>query len=134
MSSISFDVQKAVDSVLIVALDALTPPVPVFDHVPHSQPMPFVVFSRVIVTPENLLARKLRRVQIPLTVFSSFRGQEEVQEILQVIDDALDDARLTLSTGHAVRCDLERSDTTRDADGVTYMGSAIYSVLVDTET
>ena len=137
MSSIAFAVQKAVDGVLVAALAGFQAPgtsapgVPVYDHALAGAAYPYVRFGRKILTPENELAAKGGRVQISLTVFSDFRGQEQVDEILACIEDALDDVRLTLDTGHAVRCDLERSDTTQDADGVTYMGSALYAVLVD---
>lgn len=128
--SVEFAVQKAVDAVLQPVLAALTPTVPLFDHVPQGQAFPYVQFSRAIRRPDNLLASKLSRVQIALTVFSNFRGQEQVLGILGAIEDALDDARLTLDTGVAVRCDLESADTARDQDGVTYTGTAIYTVLV----
>lgn len=129
--SVEFAVQKAVDAVLVPVLAALTPKVPLFDHVPQGQGYPFVQFSRVIRTPDNLVASKLSRVQLALTVYSDFRGQEQVLEILGAIETALDDADLVLDTGVAVRCDLERADTVRDQDGVTYTGTALYTVLVN---
>lgn len=91
---------------------------------------PYVRFGRKIRMPDNLLATKMARVQLSLSVFSDFRGQEQVDTILSTIEDVLDDVELVLEPGHAIRCDLERADTTLDADGVTYMGSALYAVLV----
>jgi hypothetical protein len=136
MASLEFEVQKAVDALLIAALSTFTPPgrsapgVPVYDHAPQQAAYPYVRFGRKIKTPENLLAEKMARVQITLTVFSDFHGQEQVDAILARIEDTLDDAELTLAAGTAVRCDLERSDTVVDTDGKTYTGSAIYAVLV----
>jgi hypothetical protein len=129
--SVEFAVQKAMDAVLITALDAMDPPVPIYDDVPEGSAFPFVQFLRVISTADNLVASKMRRVQVAIGVYSTFAGQEEVLNIFGVIEDALDDAELTLDEGVAVRCDLERADTVRDADGKTYTGTAIYSVLVD---
>jgi len=137
MSSIDFAVQKAIDALLVPALASLQAPgmsapgVPVYDHAPAGSAYPYVRYGRKIKTPDNLLAEKMARVQLSISVFSNFRGQEQVDEILARIEDTLDDASLTLATGEAVRCDLERADTTIDADGVTYMGSAIYTVLVN---
>lgn len=128
--SVAFAVQKAVDAVLFPVLAALTPAVSLYDGVPDGATFPFVSFSRSNAVRENLVASNMTRVQITLTVFSEFRGQEQVLTILRAIELALDDAELTLDDGVAVRCDLERADTTLDADGKTYMGSAIYSVLV----
>ena len=136
MASIAFAVQKAVHALLSVELASLqatgmtAPGVPVLDHAPQGQPYPYVRFGRKLTTADNLLAEKMGRVQVSLTVFSDFRGQEQVDEILAAIEAVLDDAVLVLDAGTAVRCDLERSDTTPDTDGVTYMGSAIYAVLV----
>lgn len=131
MSTVAFEVQKAVDAVLLPVLDGLSPSVPLFDHVPDGHGYPFVQFSRAVVTPDNLLSSKVSRVQISLTVYSNFRGQQQVLEILGAIENALDDVNLALDDGSSVRCDLERADTVRDQDGVTYTGTAIYSVLVD---
>jgi hypothetical protein len=129
--AVEFAVQKAIDAVLVPALQVLAPPVPVYDHTPQDQPYPFVEYSRTIRTPDNLAASKMSSVQIALTVYSSYRGKKEVATILGAIEAVLDEATLTLDTGAAVRCDLTRSDIVRDADGVTYMGSALYTVLVD---
>lgn len=137
MSSLSFAVQKAVDRLLVPALASFQAPgmpapgVAVYDQPPANAPYPYVRFGRKIVTPENETAANGARVQITLTVFSDFRGSEQVDEILARIQAVLDDAPLALDAGRSVRCDLERSDTTQDADGVTYIGSAVYAVLVE---
>lgn len=137
MASIEFAVQKAADALLVAALASHTPVsrtepgVPVYDAAPENAPYPYVRFGRQIQTPDDELAAPGKQVQITLTVFSDFRGQEEVLEILSVIEATLDDAALVLDTGEAVRCDLVRADTVIDADGVTYTGSAIYAVLVN---
>jgi len=128
--SVAFAVQKAVDAVLLPVLAGLSPPVALYDDVPTAAAFPYVAFSRSNAVADNLLARKMTRVQISLTVFSDFRGQEQVLQILGAIEAALDDANLTLDTGTAVRCDLERADTVLDQDGETYTGTAIYAVLV----
>jgi hypothetical protein len=130
VASIVFAVQKAVDAAIAAPMAAFSPAVPVFDHAPVNQAFPFVVISRAIGTPDNLLTERITRVQVTLTVFSDFNGQEQCLQILDAIDQVLDEALLTLSDGKSIRCDLERADTVRDADGVTFMGSAIYAVLV----
>lgn len=130
-ASVAFAVQKAVDGVLLPVLAALTPSTPLYDDVPANRAFPYVQFGRVMATPDNLVARKMTRVQLALTVFSDFRGQEQVLEILGAIEAALDDARLTLDLGTAVRCDLDRHDTVRDSDGETYTGTALYTILVE---
>jgi len=130
MASMEFAVQKAIDGKLLPALNALNPPVPLFDHVPPGQTYPYVQFGRIIAIPGDLIDRRDRRVSIPLTVFSDFRGQEQVLEILAVIEAAIDGAELALSEGQLIRCDLDRSDTAQDQDGVTYTGSALFTAHV----
>jgi len=129
MPSIEFAVQKAVDAKLQPVLAAFSPPVPLFDHVPAGAPYPFAQFVRCISMPGDLIDRSDRRVQLALAVYSDFRGQEQVLEILAVIEAALDDAELSLDTGTACRCDLDRADTAQDQDGVTYTGTALYTVV-----
>lgn len=126
----AFSVQKALDAALLPVLAAMSPPVDLVDHAAQDQPYPFVQFGRIMTQPDHELARKVTRVTVPLTVFSQFRGQEQVAAILAAIETALDQQMLTLETGEAVRCDMERADTARDADGVTYIGSAIFTVIV----
>ncbi len=130
MASIAFAVQKAVDARLLPVLAALTPTVPIIDHAPAGQPYPYVQFARCIVMPGDTIERNDQRVQLALAVYSDFRGQEQVLEILAAIEATLDGADLDLATGTAIRCDLDRADTARDQDGATYTGTALYTVLV----
>lgn len=127
----SWAVQQGVFAALEPALAAMTPPVPLIDHAPDKMAMPLVEISRFVQTPDNYLARDATRYRVTFTVWSKYRGQREVQRILDVIRTALDNQPLTLSAGTAVRCDLESADTSRDGDGKTYMGSAIFAVLVE---
>lgn len=128
--SVEFAVQKAIDALLLPVLADLTPTVALVDHAEQGQAYPYVQFSRVIGTPDNLLAANMTRVQVALTIWSNFRGQEQILEIAGAIKAVLDDAVLDLDEGTAVRCDHERTDSVRDQDGVTYIGTALYTVLV----
>lgn len=127
----SWAVQRAVFAKLQPDLAAMTPPVALVDHAPDKLPMPLVEIGRFVQMPDNYLARDATRYRVTFTVWSDKRGQREVQQILDVIRAALDDADITLDAGTCVRCDMESADTSRDADGKTYMGSAIYALLVE---
>lgn len=128
----AFEVQKAFDAVLLPVLAALTPPVALVDAADPGQPYPFVEFSRLIATPGPLVSEPSKTVDVILTVYSQFRGQEQVAGILSAIETALDDQPLALPGVTAVTCTLTRSDTARDADGQTFTGTAIYSVFIAT--
>lgn len=127
----SFAVQTAIYAALQPPLAALTPACALHDHAPENAAFPFVEISRVTRIADNYLAADASRYRVTLTVYSRYRGQKEVLAILDAISAELDDAALTLDAGTAVRCDLEQADTTRDADGLTFMGSAIFSILVE---
>jgi hypothetical protein len=128
--SLPFAVQKAADALLVPALAALTPPVLVYDHAPQNAAYPFVEFVRTTRTADHNVASDVWRIQIAIAVFSDFRGQEQVANILHAISEALDDAALTLETGQCWRIALDRDDIVRDADGVTYTGTALFTAEV----
>lgn len=128
--SLSFAVQKAVYAALVGPLAALSPPTAIVDHAVEDQAFPFVELSRVFLAPDHELAHRYTRYQLALTVFSTYRGQKQVLDILDAIDAALDDATLSLEQGTSVLVTRDRADTARDADGVTYTGSALYTLLV----
>jgi len=128
----AFEVQKAVDAVLLPVLAALDPPVALFDSAPQGQTFPFVEFSRLIVSNGPMLSEKSKTVDVMLTVYSQFRGQEEVVRILAAIEGALDGADIDLDSATAVRCDFVRADTAKDADGMTTTGTAFCTVYITT--
>lgn len=127
----AFDLQKALDARLLPVLAAMTPPVALYDRAPQDAAFPFVEFSRVIGLPANTLAEGMTAYTVTLTVQSDFAGQEQVLAILAAIETALDGEPLTLDAGTAVRVDLDRADTARDQDGRTYIGSALYTALIE---
>lgn len=130
MSNPAFAVQKAIDALLVPALAALTPPVPVYDHAPQDAAFPFVEYLRTTRTADHNVASNVWRVQISIGVFSSFRGQEQVAGILHAICETLDDATLDLEMGQCWRIALDRDDIVRDKDGITYTGTALFTAEV----
>lgn len=128
--TLPFAVQKAADALLVPALAALSPSVPVYDAAPDGAAYPFVEFLRTTRTPDHNLASDVWRIQIAIGVFSDFRGQEQVATILHTICETLDDASLVLETGQCWRIVLERDDIVRDSDGVTYTGTALFTADV----
>lgn len=104
---------------------------PVYDQPPRGAAMPFVSFDRHLVEPNDDLAEPMSRHRVYLTVWSDKRGPKEVRTILGGIRRALHWYDLELDEGEAVLSEVERTDATRDADGVTYMGTAQVLVLTD---
>lgn len=124
MSDPSWALQQALCSALADAL-----PCPVYDAVPQGAAYPYVTLEREVVANEDLLNRRLDRRFFYLSVWSQHQGQKEVKEIMAAIDAALHEKPLPLETGRAVSVRVERKDTTRDADGTTYMGRVTLRIL-----
>ena len=107
---------------------------PVYDHPPRNAEMPFVTFDRHIVQPDNEpLAITMSRHQITLTIWSKERGVKQVRGIIGDIRTALHRCDLVLDVGNSALVTVERCDVSRDADGVTYMGSAMIDVLTNND-
>ncbi len=121
-------VAHAIRGVLTTALAGVCP---VYDHQPRDAAFPFVTFDRHLAQPDDDVAEWMSEHDITLTVWSDTRGPKQVRNILGRIRKALHHAVLELEAGEAVRCVVERTDATRDADGVTYMGTAQIAVLTD---
>lgn len=128
--SLPFAVQKAADALLVPALGAMSPPVPIYDHAPENARYPFAEYLRTTRTADHNIASDVWRIQISIGVFSDFRGQEQVAGILATICDTLDDATLNLETGECWRIALDRDDIVRDKDGKTYTGTALFTAEV----
>lgn len=120
-------VQGGVLRALQIALAPLD--VPAFDHVPDAQPFPFVqIASQQMLEMDGADISGLDH-HIYLSVWSEYRGQKEVLEILAAIRTGLHDKTLLLDHGAHVLCRVTEQRTERDADGMTYMGAAILRII-----
>lgn len=124
------DPSVALQTALYSALDAAVS-CPVYDFVPQDAVEPYVVIASVTTNnAEYLNSRKDSKV-FYLSVYSTYRGQKEVQEIMGAISDALHNNRLSLTTGRVASMRVLGTDTNREPDGVTFMGQVRLSVLVE---
>ena len=104
--------------------------VPVYDAVPPETPYPYVTLDREFsdnVSP--ITGRKRDNRLFYLSVWSDYQGQAEVKRINAEIAAALDEVKLPLSTGNAVSVRVMRTETSRESDGVTYMGSVTLRII-----
>jgi hypothetical protein len=102
----------------------------VFDGAPLDTPMPYISIDREISTNQSPIAGRKRELRlIYLTVWSDAHGQAEVKRINAEVIAALDERPLPLEVGRAVSVRVERADSQRDADGVTYQGSITVRVI-----
>jgi hypothetical protein len=106
--------------------------VPVYDDVPDNAPFPYVSFSFQNVDAADFLSERKDSRMIYLSVWSDYRGQREVLQIMEQIYEALHEQRMPLDTGRIAQMRVVGRDTNREPDGVTYMGRV--RVMVFTET
>lgn len=121
MTDPTLAVQKAVYDTLKAALDTVSPSVArVYDHVPQNGVFPYVVLEEQEVLDYDYLNERKDERFFYISIWSRYRGQKEIWQIIQSIDSVLHNVRLTLDTGRMVICRISRKRTNKDADGVTY--------------
>lgn len=125
MANPGFALQKALYERLTTELS-----VPVYDAVPADTPYPYVTIDREVAQNTSPISGRRRKQRlIYLSVWSAHQGQAEVKRILGEIEDALDERRLPVDEGRTVSVRVIASDTNREPDGRTYMGSATVRVI-----
>ena len=125
MSNPGLALQKALYEKLSASLSA-----PVFDAVPEGTPYPYVTLDYEATDNTTPISGKKRENRLfYLSVWSNYQGLAEVKRINGEIADALDEVALPLSTGTAVSVRVVRTETNREPDGKTYMGSVTLRII-----
>ena len=125
MSDPGLALQKALFEKLSTALAT-----PVFDAVPANTPYPYVTLDYETVENTTPVSGKKRENRLfYLSIWSDYQGQAEVKRINGEISEALDEIALPLSTGTAVSVRVLRTETNREPDGKTYMGSVTLRII-----
>jgi orotate phosphoribosyltransferase len=75
-----------------------------------------------------LNSRKDERM-VYLSIWSQYRGQKEVVEIMADIDDALHRKALTLESGTMVQSFVQNKHTSREPDNLTFQGSVKLRII-----
>ncbi|MBX9406022.1 DUF3168 domain-containing protein [Pseudomonas baetica] len=102
---------------------------PVYDSVPMNADFPYVSLDYEISTNNDPLASRRDIRFFYLSVWSDFKGQEEVKRLMAEIDAATHERPLPLTTGRVVSIRVERKQTNREPDGVTFMGSVTLRII-----
>lgn len=133
MSDPGWELQKAIYAALNGNLTAIGGGnAPVYDDVPADAAYPYVVLDGQSVIPQDGLVRRRETRPVNGSIWSTYRGQREVLEILGQVYTLLDRQRLSLGGGHrTVIVRVTRQNTSRDADGVTYMGEFTAEAIVE---
>lgn len=102
---------------------------PIYDSVPMDAALPYVSFDYEISSNSDPLASRRDIRLFYLSVWSDFKGQEEVKRLMAEIDTATHERPLPLATGRVVSIRVERKQTNREPDGVTYQGSVTLRII-----
>lgn len=104
--------------------------VPVFDSVPQGTTYPYVTIDSLKSDDRSPIFGQKRDLRmLYLSVWSDYPGQAEVHRINAEVAAALHQVRLPLAEGRAVSIRIIRTESGRDADGVTYQGSVTAQVI-----
>jgi len=125
--SIEMELQEKLDDVVSPVLAALPVAIPYFDHAPQAQDYPFCELARISFRTDDDLTRDQQRATITFAVYSAGRGKRQVVEAMAALRQALHMQKLALPSGEAVNVEHEQSDAVADGDGVTYIGTAIFT-------
>ena len=125
MSDPGLALQKALLDKLSASLT-----VRVFDAVPAKTPYPYVTLDyEVSNNASPITGRKRESRLFYLSVWSNHKGQSEVKRINAEVAAALDRVALPLTVGRAVSVSVLRTETNREPDGKTFMGSIVVRIL-----
>ena len=130
MSDKSQDLAVALKSALSAALS----PTPVYDAVPpsvdHSQPFCYVTLNDIQAIDWSTKTFDGQDFAVNLHVWSSYRGNKEVQEKFNAIHTALHNAALTVTGAAVVICRYEASQIFLDPDGLTRHGVQRFRIVL----
>lgn len=104
---------------------------PLYDGAPMNAPMPYVSIDSETVTNDDPLSRRRDLRLFYLSVWSDFKGQEQVKQIMAEIDAALHERPMPLTTGRVVSVRVIRKQSNRDSDGITYQGSVTLRIITE---
>lgn len=103
---------------------------PTFDSVPMDSELPYAVIDYEAMTNISPLSGRDRASRfLYISVYSNYRGQREVKQIMSEVYAALNRRPLTLSNGRAFGVTVERMSTNREPDGITYQGSVTVRIF-----
>lgn len=107
--------------------------VPIYDGIaPQGSRYPYVILDSQAMTPDDPLASRRDMRFVYLSVWSTYRGQMEVHQILGQAYELLHEERLPMADGcRMVRIRVTRQQTSRDADEATYMGTLTLEARIE---
>lgn len=104
----------------------------IYDDVPREATFPYVTFGPNATRDWSTGTESGQEHILTLNAWSRAGGRREVLQILMTIENALDDANLTVDGHRLVNLRHEVSETNRDADGEIYRGVSRFRAVTET--
>ena len=129
----ALDLQAAIYSLLIddAALVALLGGPQIFDHVPQDTPFPYVTLTEIETRPWHTQTSIGSEHIITLNVWSDHHGRKQVHSIIAALDDALDNAGLSLTDHTLVSLHTIFWTALSDLDGKRYKGIVRFRAVTE---
>ena len=105
--------------------------VPIYDSVPQNSTFPYVTIDFQDTNNADFLNTRKDEKIMYFAVWSDYRGQKEVLEIMAELDALLHEQKFTLSAGRLVQMRVLTKRTNRESDGLTYMGQLRLQVILE---
>jgi len=129
----SFELQKSVFAKLVAANitdfagDAITG---VFDDVPTDTAYPYVVIGDETATNISAKDKDLHEHTLTIHIWSQYRGNRDIKEIMKQVYAALNDVSYTVSGASGVNLKHEFQTTLTEGDGITRHGVMRFRAVV----
>lgn len=127
MSEPTNAILKAVYTRLTSALS----PIKAYDSVPQGAAYPYVVIESLVGVQSDFVSSRKDEFFVYLSVWSQYKGQKQVADIIGDICDALHRTQLPMDTGRMVECTVREKRTIRDADNLTFQGSVKLRIMAE---
>lgn len=133
MTDPGWELQVAIYTALNGNLTGLSGNAPVYDGIaPQGSSYPYVIIDGQNMTPDNPLNRNRDVRNVNLSIWSTYAGQKEVNQILGQIYALVHEKQLPMATGYRmVRARVTRQLSSRDADGITFMGTCTIEARIE---
>lgn len=105
--------------------------VPIYDSVPQGVDYPYVTIDFQDSSNADFVSSRKDGKIMYFAVWSDYRGQKQVLEIMAELDSLLHEKRFTLTTGRIAQMRVLSKRTNRESDGVTYMGQLRLQALLE---
>jgi hypothetical protein len=121
------DVGYALHVALLARLKSLVS-VPVWDAVPQGSEYPYVSMNSIMAIDDPYLTLRVSTRYAYLSIWSRAYGQAEVLQIMGEINQ-INETPLALSAGHVASVRVERTQTVRDTDNLTFQGQVTLRII-----